>query len=319
MSSANLGRTKFDSGVDSIKSLLADSAGTLLTSELVGGTKQSLHVAVSSSVLPTGAATEATLASVLSELQSITFAEDAAHASGDAGIQVLGVRNDAGTALAGTDGDYIPFSMTSTGRLRVDALVDFAGDYAEDSAHVSGDTGLFTLAVRNSALADLTSADGDYSAFAVDAKGRQFIAGSYAEDAAHSSGDIGVFSLSVRGDTTAALAGTSGDYAPFITWSNGDLKVVDQLNLANLQAKVSVANTATLLPASALANRKELFIQNVGSNSIFVGSATVTASGATQGIEVPKSGFIRVNAGPAQAIYGITASGTNDVIVWELS
>lgn len=46
-------------------------------------------------------------------------AEDAAHASGDTGVQVLAVRNDAGTALAGTTGDYIPLSTDSTGALRV--------------------------------------------------------------------------------------------------------------------------------------------------------------------------------------------------------
>lgn len=44
--------------------------------------------------------------------------EDAAHSSGDAGIMALAVRNDAGSVLAGTTGDYIPLTTDSSGNLR---------------------------------------------------------------------------------------------------------------------------------------------------------------------------------------------------------
>jgi hypothetical protein len=73
-------------------------------------------------------------------------AEDSAHASGDTGIAIWGVRNDAGTAF-GADGDYVPLSITSTGALRTDASVTINAEKAEDAAHVSGDTGNFMLAV----------------------------------------------------------------------------------------------------------------------------------------------------------------------------
>jgi len=49
---------------------------------------------------------------------SLGKAEDAAHTSGDTGVLALAVRNDAGTALAGTTLDYIPLSTDSTGALR---------------------------------------------------------------------------------------------------------------------------------------------------------------------------------------------------------
>ena len=45
-------------------------------------------------------------------------AESAAHTSADVGVMVLGVRNDAGTALA-VDGAYIPLSLDSAGAVRV--------------------------------------------------------------------------------------------------------------------------------------------------------------------------------------------------------
>jgi len=49
---------------------------------------------------------------------SLGKAEDAVHSSGDTGVMMLGVRNDAGTALA-ADGDYIPLSIDSSGAVRV--------------------------------------------------------------------------------------------------------------------------------------------------------------------------------------------------------
>lgn len=45
------------------------------------------------------------------------------------------------------------------------------GTYAEDASHTSGDKGLFALAVRNDTLSSITSADSDYSPFAVGATG----------------------------------------------------------------------------------------------------------------------------------------------------
>lgn len=47
------------------------------------------------------------------------YAEDSAHTSGDSGMLMLAVRNDSGAALAGTDGDYIPFTTDSNGNIRV--------------------------------------------------------------------------------------------------------------------------------------------------------------------------------------------------------
>ena len=46
-------------------------------------------------------------------------AEDDAHSGGDKGALVLAVRNDTPGALAGADGDYIPLTTDSTGRLYV--------------------------------------------------------------------------------------------------------------------------------------------------------------------------------------------------------
>lgn len=49
---------------------------------------------------------------------SLGKAEDAAHASGDVGVMLLGVRNDTGVVF-GADGDYSPLSVDSAGNLKV--------------------------------------------------------------------------------------------------------------------------------------------------------------------------------------------------------
>ena len=55
--------------------------------------------------------------------KQLTYREDDAHTSADAGVMALAVRKDTAAALAGTDGDYIPLIVDNTGRLYVAPLV----------------------------------------------------------------------------------------------------------------------------------------------------------------------------------------------------
>lgn len=121
-------------------------------------------------------------------------AEDDAHATGDAGVQLLAVRKDAAAALAGTDGDYIPLIVDSSGRLHIAPLP--AGAEAIGSVIVTDVT-------PGTQASDLGKA----------------------EDAAHATGDTGVAVWAVRKDTAAALAGTDGDYAPLEVDAAGRLHV----------------------------------------------------------------------------------------------
>ena len=67
-------------------------------------------------------------------------AEDTAHTSGDVGTMALAVRNDAGVSLCGSDGDYVPLSTDSTGRLFASVIAPAMTNSAGDGASVSGDT-----------------------------------------------------------------------------------------------------------------------------------------------------------------------------------
>lgn len=155
--------------------------------------------------------------------------EDSAHASGSMGEFVLAVRNDAGTPLA-ADGDYIPLTTDSTGAMRVTGGGGGV-EFAEDSAHASGNTGKFQLSVRVDDVpagangAFLAGLEGDYQAFLTDAAGRLWVTGTFNEDQASASGHPGHSNLSVRQDTLASSTTTDGDYAHMKSDSLGALYV----------------------------------------------------------------------------------------------
>lgn len=76
----------------------------------------------SKTVDPHGLATQTTLQAVADALDLIKLAifnEDSAHTTGDRGIPAWAVRTDTAIARAGTDGDYIPLIVDSSGRLHV--------------------------------------------------------------------------------------------------------------------------------------------------------------------------------------------------------
>lgn len=171
------------------------------------------------------------------------FLEDEAHTSGDAGLQILAVRNDAGGTLVDTDGDYAPLQVGADGRLLVDANLSSSAEYAEDAPATSGDIGNFVLAVRQDTLATSTSTDGDYAAFKTTALGELYVADPVArtsladidsqinlltnvEDTASASGDTGIMALAVRHDALGSLVGSDGDYAALQLDSLGRLKTV---------------------------------------------------------------------------------------------
>lgn len=58
----------------------------------------------------------------------------------------------------------------------VELVPSIVGTYAEDSVHATGDKGLAVWGVRNDTLSSITSADGDYSPFAVGQSGEVVMA-----------------------------------------------------------------------------------------------------------------------------------------------
>jgi hypothetical protein len=69
------------------------------------------------------------------QITASEFVEDTAHTTADYGSQVLAVRNDAHTALAGTTGDYIPLTTNATGDVYVDTELPAAAALADATAN----------------------------------------------------------------------------------------------------------------------------------------------------------------------------------------
>lgn len=348
----------------SIAAYLTDAAGALITSTLIGS-KQSADVNSPSD-----------------------RAGDTAAVTGDYGVAGLAVRKDTPGTLATADGNYAPLQLDATGALRISGTLtaSFTAEHNEDDPATSGDSGIFTLLVRQDTLATSTSADGDYGAFKSNALGELYVhdtsalaelvlikgdtasiatsssttasnttsiaasssttatntgtiatntgntatntstiaslltALSKAEDAVAGNGDQGIQALAVRKDAQGTNVSADGDYSSLQTWSEGSLKVVDVANGTILQQQVSVTSTAAQVPAANLANRKTLMLQNTGSAKMYIGSSTVTSSGATTGIELATNSFMELECGPAVAVYAVkVGAGGQTLNVLELA
>ena len=277
-------------------------------------------------------------------MSGLTKAEDDAHVSASEGIQIFTVRQDTLGSLVSADGDLSMLSVNASGALyttvtssalptgaateatlsSIDTTLT-ALSKAEDDAHVSGTQGFQVFAVRQDTLATLVSADGDLSMLSVNADGALYttissLSGQYAEDSAAGSGDLGNFFLAVRRDTSGSSVSAAGDYSELQTWSEGSLRTVDHANASNLQQIITVGTTAVQLPASNLAGRKLVMIQNVSNKRIYLGSSTVTADEtATGGVQLGRGGFVTVEAGPDNDLYGRAGTAGNAVAVWEFS
>jgi hypothetical protein len=173
--------------------------------------------------------------SVLAVTQT-QFAEDSAHTSGALGQFMLGVRNDAGTSLVSADGDYAPLQVDATGALRISGSLSISGQYAEDSAHASGNIGLYNLAVRSDAPAVATSADGDYASQTVDAYNRSWV---------NSGANVSIATAAASVTTSSALLiAASAGRRTILVQNNGNKKVY-------LGASGVSSSSGIILPAGA--------------------------------------------------------------------
>lgn len=224
----------------------------------------SLTVDASSLPLPTGAATAANQSTGNTSLATVAGAvklEDDVAASGDPGITALTVRRDTAATSAGTDGDYATLNTDNTGRLWVrigntDSLTPGTAaanlGKAEDAGHSSGDTGVMLLGVRvDDGGVGQTSANGDYSALAVDARAAQRVVGNVDNDAT----DLGS-PLKVGGQarTTNPTAVADGDRANFITDDVGRQIItgsIRDLKVAQVTTITASTSETTVVTAGA--------------------------------------------------------------------
>lgn len=109
---------------------IALAAGTLLEVPTAGATniKVTRSSGTSAVFTVTGVQFPAANRGVLANLNAAVQSEDAAHASGDKGLLALAVRNNTASALATTNGDYIPLTTDTNGGLWVSLATLIAGE-----------------------------------------------------------------------------------------------------------------------------------------------------------------------------------------------
>lgn len=226
---------------------------------------------------------------------------------------------DDGTPISAT-GSSLDVNVTNS----ISTTVSLDSEYAEDSAHGSGDIGQFVMAVRNDTQGSLVGSDGDYAPLQVDSAGRLRVISDIdltgdlvGDDEADSEDPLKIGYRS----TNAALAALSGagDKANAISDLYRRLLINDSPNISVLATKVTVGTSAVALPATALAGRRDIIIKNASNNAVFLGGAAVTASGATEGVKLEKGGSVSMRLGEFAILYAIAGSAGNDIEVMELA
>jgi hypothetical protein len=101
---------------DSIK--ICDANGDTLNINTNGSINTVIQNAAGTSVTTTTVGADVGLDTVILTMPA-TFAEDTAHASGNTGAFVLGVRNDANAAMTSADGDYSPIAVNNKGAVAI--------------------------------------------------------------------------------------------------------------------------------------------------------------------------------------------------------
>lgn len=175
--------------------------------------------------------------------------------------------DNVGAYLRASDGTLLTHTTVGAKEALDVNIAGASGQYAEDSAHNSGDIGGFMLAVRADADGSLVDTDGDYAPLQVDADGFLKVAGKitveagdaeYLEDSAAADGNAGISVLAVRQDALASSVDTDGDYAWFKTDNRGALWVAPVGNVADdavdSENPIKVGSRALAGPLTAVAS-----------------------------------------------------------------
>jgi hypothetical protein len=254
---------------------------------------------------------------------SYDYAEDSAAASGDVGAFVLAVRQDTLANSTSADGDYAAFKLNQKGELYVhdtDVLAKLNSGVAVTATD---------LDIRNLLFA---SDSVDVSGSSVSISGTVAVTQSTSPWTVDGTVELGATTLAAL--ETIELGATTLAALESITVQNGAgasaVNIQDGGNSITVDfvdpdlANTAIQNTATAVTAtvgpivaSALANRKDVFIANMGANIVYFGKAAVTAA---NGFPLFKNEKLQARIGPSVAPAVICDTGkTADIRVMELS
>jgi hypothetical protein len=160
-------------------------------------------------------------------------AEDAAHSSGDTGVLMLGVRQDADSSPVSATGDYQSFLFDSSGNLKVNikAGAGSGGTAMTDAAAFTRGTTSVTPVAAVVETSAPTLTNGNSGALSLTTAGALRVSvasggiAGVTEDAASAGGEEGVMLLAVRRDVASSGVSADGDFAALSVTSDGSLRV----------------------------------------------------------------------------------------------
>ncbi len=266
-------------------------------------------------------------------IDNLVLAEDAAHVSGDPGVQSLAVRNDSDTSLAGTTGDYTPLQVDANGYLKVNikAGAGSGGTASTDDAAFTAGSGSGTP-IMGFVTSDLVDS-GDVGVIGMlanrqvkvtlyDSAGAELAVGGgtqYDEDTAHVSGDKLTMAGAVRRDAASSGVSADGDRATMNVDANGLLwTVVGAALPAGSNTIGNIGTIATsITPGTAAANlgKAEDAVHTTGDVGVMALAVqrNTAASGAADGdyatLNVNSTGRLYVDASVTVAL----PAGTNNI------
>ena len=139
-----------------------------------------------------------------------------------------------------------------------------------------------------------------------------------AEDAAHTSGDSGVMSLAVANHTEGALHSADGDYAALQVDSSGRLRVVADLDTANLAEKAEdSAHTTGDVGNYVLGVRQDALASSVSADGDY-GSFKMNAKGELYTIDTDGNALLTTIDGVLDSIKVDTAAMVVDLAAIEV-
>lgn len=291
MSGLSIERLIFDpsnpSDYGNVGAYLRDAAGNLLTSTLVGGVggKQALDVNVVSAI---------TVAVDLDGVYNVTT-----NPTPDSVGNIYHVR-------AATPAITDQTLRTTGGAATSDGVV---------AANVHGqDVNSFLMGYNGATWDRLLSTSG---ALNVNISANVTVIGNVADDGVDSGNPIKVGSRAVSGLLTAVSA--TNDRADAISDMYRRIYINDSPNIALKQRGVTVGVTAVQIDTTPLAGRRRVLIQNMGGKNVYIGTTTVTTSGATQGLMVGPQSTLALELGQDVAIYAISGTAGQTVILFEVA
>lgn len=209
---------------------------------------------------PTEVAVDATTHELLVHSDSdVNKTEDSGHTTGDKGVMILGVRNDAVIPLTTTNLDYSPIAVDSTGSVGV---YDAGGSLTVDATHLdirhlNATDDIVQLGASTASIGKLAANDGvdigNVDVTSVIPGTGVTNLGKAVDDAAGAT-DTGVVSLGVVRSTDTHGSMTDGDYARLSLTDFRELKTRDQRAIDLANCNVYTDYTALSNDTTGLAN-----------------------------------------------------------------